>query len=330
LQGGFLGVDMFFVISGFLITSLLAEEWSRAGSISLRNFYIRRALRLAPALIAVLLFSGFIALVLGSFSTLGMSPVRLASTIAYFSNWIRAYEAPNDSWFLVHFWSLSIEEQFYLVWPVALLILIKKDRRTVVLFVIGGIAASCLLKAILYTTGSTTMRLYHGSDTRADALLIGCLLSLCLHWNYVPSFVERHRAKLSRAGWALLGLMVVSVWRDSTLLYFGGFTLVSLASALVIMQSVFVPAAVLTHPVLTWIGKRSYGLYLWHWPVYQLAGAFPKVYILPMAVIGTFCFAAFSYRYIESPFLRLRHSYRAGEKRFSIGPFRLRSARSLY
>lgn len=306
LKGGFLGVDMFFVISGFLITSLLVEESERTGGISLRQFYLRRALRLAPALVAVLVFTLLLASIVG-FAPLGLSPLRLASTVAYFTNWIRAFETLNQAWFLIHFWSLSIEEQFYLIWPVALILLLKCKRRTAILIVVGGIAVSWLLKGVLYASGASTMRIYHGSDTRADALLIGCLLSLALHWGYIPWMLRR--PVFSRASWILFTISVVFVSRDDAILYFGGYTLLSLAAAIIILRSLFTPALVLTHPLLLWIGKRSYGLYIWHWPVYQIAKYFPAAYVVPIGVVGTFVAAAFSYRYIERPFLELKHRH---------------------
>src|SRR5689334_14663285 len=123
LIGGFYGVDVFFVVSGFLITSLLLEERERFGSVSLKQFYFRRALRLLPALFGILLVTCALGLFLGSLATVNLSPFRLLSIIAYFMNWVRAFETPQ-SWFLGHFWSLSVEEQFYSAWPLSLLVLL--------------------------------------------------------------------------------------------------------------------------------------------------------------------------------------------------------------
>ena len=310
LPGGFLGVEIFFVISGFLITSLVVEEFEKTGKIDLRGFYMRRVLRLAPALVAVLLFTGLVAFLAGSFNAVGLNGLRLSSAILYFSNWVRAFEGePGPVWFLAHFWSLSIEEQFYLIWPVSLVFLLGKPRKTVFLAVLGFIVFLIAYKAGMYLSGASAKRLYYGSDTRADAILVGCLLSLALHWGFFPSIIKRHSLLLSRIAWVVLVVFAVMVHcNDGAILYLGGFTLVSLSSTLIIARVIFLPDKVLTHRVLVWIGKRSYGLYLWHWPIYLLAGAF-ATYVVPVALLGTFVFAAVSFRYIEEPFLRLKHRY---------------------
>jgi peptidoglycan/LPS O-acetylase OafA/YrhL len=311
LPGGFLGVEIFFVISGFLITSLVVEEFERTGHIDLRNFYLRRVLRLAPALVAVLIFTGFIAFLAGSLRAVGLNAPRLASAIAYFSNWVRAFEGePGPVWFLAHFWSLSIEEQFYLIWPVSLVFLLRKPRKRVVFIVASLIGVLILFKAGMYLSGASAKRLYYGSDTRADAILIGCLMSLALHWGFFPKVIERYSLILSRGAWVLIAAFALMVqWNDGAVLYLGGFTAVSLACVLIICRLIFFPDRVLSNPLLVWIGKRSYGLYIWHWPIYLLAGALFSNYVAPVALIGTFAFAAVSYRCIEEPFLRLKHRY---------------------
>lgn len=310
LPGGFLGVEIFFVISGFLITSLVVEEFEKTGKIDLRGFYMRRVLRLAPALVAVLLFTGLIALLAGSLAVVGLNTLRLSSAIAYFSNWVRAFEGePGPVWFLAHFWSLSIEEQFYLIWPLSLVFLLRKPRTTVFVAVLGFVVFLIAYKAGMYLSGASAKRLYYGSDTRADAILVGCLLSLALHWGFFPSIIKRHSLLLSRIAWLVLVVFAVMFhWNDGAILYLGGFTLVSLSAVLIIARVIFLPDRVLTNPVLVWIGKRSYGLYLWHWPIYLLASAL-AIYVVPVALLGTFCFAAVSYRYIEEPFLRLKHRF---------------------
>src|SRR5687768_7437727 len=164
--GGSLGVDVFFVISGFLITSILLNENAKNGHISLANFYARRVLRLFPALVSVVLFTCLVALIVGSFSALGITPLRLASVVGYFANWIRSYEPPAV-WFLAHCWSLAVEEQFYLIWPIVLITLLRfTSRRTTLTIVTGCIVLSGLLKIGLYVSGvATTRRIIYGSDT---------------------------------------------------------------------------------------------------------------------------------------------------------------------
>lgn len=331
LPGGFLGVEIFFVISGFLITSLVVEEFQNTGRIRLGWFYMRRALRLGPALVAVLVFTCSIALLAGSFQAVGLTPARLLSAIFYVSNWVRATEGePGPVWFLAHFWSLSIEEQFYLLWPASLIFLLKRTPRTVTLVVVGLISCLIMLKAGMYLGGASAKRLYYGSDTRADAILIGCLLSLALHWGFFPAVIKRHSLALSRVAWLVIVAFAFTVqWNNGSVLYLGGFTLVSLSAAIIIVRLMFVPDQVLSNPLLVWIGKRAYGLYIWHWPIYLLAAAIAKDYVVPMALLGTFTFATISYRYIEEPFLRQKYRFSkrtpqktetAGSKRDAVTP----------
>lgn len=311
LPGGFLGVDVFFVISGFLITSLLVEEYSATSAVSLRRFYIRRALRLLPALFLAILIVGAIALFVEP-SLLGLTPLRSASLL-YFTNWVRAYE-PSRLWIFSHFWSLAIEEQFYVVWPLVLVVLLRSRLRpqTIIGIVIGLALLSASLRSVMYAGAVPINRLYHGSDTRADALLIGCALSLILHW--IPDAFQNEQAirKAGRAGVIVLVAMVLIVTDGFPLLYFGGFTLAALAAAAIILRVVQVePPKTLTRPVALWIGRRSYGLYIWHWPAFYLTRlALGKGWLtVAIGVALTFIVAGLSYRFIELPFLRRKARY---------------------
>lgn len=311
LPGGFLGVDVFFVISGFLITSLLVEEYSATSAISLRRFYIRRALRLLPALFLAILIVGAIALFVEP-SLLGLTPLRSASLL-YFTNWIRAYE-PSRLWIFSHFWSLAIEEQFYVAWPLVLLVLLRSRLRpqTIILAVIGLALLSASLRSVMYASGVPINRLYHGSDTRADGLLIGCALSLALHW--MPEAFQNKRAirKMGHAGAIVLVAMMLIATDGLPLLYYGGFTLVALSAAGIILRVIKLPApSFLTLPVALWIGRRSYGLYIWHWPAFYLARLVLGKGWLTVAIgmALTFIVAGLSYRFIELPFLRRKVRY---------------------
>ena len=328
--GGFLGVDVFFVISGFLITSLLLAEHRQSGSISLRNFYYRRILRLFPALTAVLLFACLVALVVGSFSALGLTNIRLASTVFYFANWIRAYEG-TDTWFLFHFWSLSVEEQFYLLWPALLLFLLRQQvsRKNIFLIVLAMIVTSAVLKPVLFLTGSSINRIYYGSDTRADSVLIGCASALLLSFGFIR---PNERApliagSLARASAIVLVAFVCFAGDGFTPLYVGGLTLVSLCCAAIIVYLILAPGGAvsgwLSSSPMQWMGKRSYGLYLWHWPMFEIARLLPNEALTVFAGIAlTFLAALLSYRYIEVPFLRLKSSHeKAQNAQTSVVPF---------
>lgn len=311
LPWGSLGVDVFFVVSGFLITSLLVEEYSAASTISLKKFYMRRALRLLPALFLAISVVGVIALIIGP-AALGLTPLRSASLL-YFTNWVRAYE-PWRLWVFSHFWSLAIEEQFYVAWPLALLALLRGRFRpqTIIYVVIGLAVLSVSLRSVMYAGGVPINRIYHGSDTRADGLLIGCALSLILHW--IPGAFQNETAikKFSYAGVIVLAsMMQIGTER---LIYYTGFALAGLSAAAIIVRVVQLPPpAFLTHPVSLWIGRRSYGLYIWHWAIFYLTRMILGKGWLAVAVgtILTFVVAGLSYRYVELPFLRLKRRYTA-------------------
>ena len=320
LRGGFLGVDLFFVLSGFLITSLLVEEFDNCGAISLPRFYMRRILRLLPAVMVVLAFSVLVGAII-SFTVIGLTPLRFASIIGYFTNWVRAAESPH-LWILAHFWSLAIEEQFYLIWPVIFWGLLRRNlsQRTILLIVVGGVIASIVWMAALRANGAPVLRVYVGSDTRAHALLIGCFLGLALRWNRVPAdwLLNKRLMRLTTAAslsFLVLSAMVFVVGHP--FLYRGGFPLVAVCSGLLILSLLFNDreglAGAFCNPVAIWIGKRSYGLYVWHWPVYFLVGmiGLPVAIGISVSVIGTFAIAALSYRFVESPFLKLKHRYSA-------------------
>lgn len=312
--GGFLGVDVFFVISGFLITSLLLDEYDKSNSISLKAFYWRRALRLLPALVTVVLFVCLLALLLGSFAAVGLTEIRVASIVGYFTNWLRVYEG-NETWIFFHLWSLSVEEQFYLVWPALLVVLLalRIGPRWIFRIVVIGITVSALLKPVLFFGGSGVNRIYYGSDTRADSILIGCAVSLAFACGYFKAISTRVTAAIARAA-AIMFIALIALADDGFRpLYFGGLTTASLCVAAIILHLALIRSSsafrFLEHPTVLWVGKRSYGLYLWHWPMFEIARSWaPSVLVIPIALLSTFFVAAVSYRFIESPFLKMKRS----------------------
>lgn len=319
LPGGFLGVDLFFVLSGFLITSLLIEEFNGHGLISLSRFYMRRALRLLPAVGAALLVSLVAGLIVG-FESIGMTPLRTASIFFYFTNWVRAFETP-ELWLLAHFWSLAIEEQFYLVWPVVLFSLLRRGigHRKVVIIVSLAALGSIAWMTFLWSHRLPVLRVYSGSDTRGHTLLIGCLLALVLQWGFIPSTWARNNVVQLLGYFSLVLFLLASLWLQvgDPFLYRGGFALVAICAAGLILSVLFSKSgfihSVMTHQIALWLGKRSYGLYVWHWPIYFLLGKIGgSAFILKsVAIVLTLGVAALSYRFIESPFLKMKLRYAA-------------------
>jgi peptidoglycan/LPS O-acetylase OafA/YrhL len=321
VPGGFLGVDIFFVLSGFLITSLLVEEWNRKGSIKLKNFYIRRALRLMPAVFLLILITGALALIVDK-RTATQIYQGIWLSLSYISNWFYAFGYFSNNNPLSITWSLAIEEQFYLTWPLLLSLVLRfKSQRRWILYILALIIAFIPLHRImLLEQGAKVLRLYYGSDTRADGLPIGCLVGLLVSWNLFP-----HNKKfeicmkfLAAVGIIFLGYLIsYPSWTDLFLYRYGGFTLVSLAVALSLIVVVLYPPKfallVLKFRPLVWIGRISYGLYLWHWTVYwfiYLKQALPtSTEQLVVMVVLSLSLPALSYHFVEKPFLRLKKRF---------------------
>jgi peptidoglycan/LPS O-acetylase OafA/YrhL len=283
LPGGFLGVDAFFVLSGFLITGLLLTEAQRTGTIRLAAFWGRRARRLLPALLLVL-----IAVVIGARYLLSpeeLPPLRLdaLAALGYVANWRMIFRggdyfartAPASP--LQHTWSLGIEEQFYLLWPLLVVGLLRWRRARSALLALCciGTGGAVLLSAWLYHPGADPGRVYYGTDTRAGALLTGCALSLLVTGRQVPG--KRWIATAAALSAALLVLALIRVSGESAWLYRGGLTTIELAVAFGLAHLVASPTGVaarlLSLPPIAWVGRVSYGLYLWHWPLFAALNA---------------------------------------------------------
>ncbi|HEY3013962.1 MAG TPA: acyltransferase family protein [Nocardioides sp.] len=283
MRGGFLGVDVFFVLSGYLITGLLLREWQRWGSIDLVGFYVRRARRLLPALVLVVMAVAAWAAFVAASDRLGAIRADGLSTLLYVANW--RFIAAQQSYFdqfgdpspFRHMWSLAIEEQYYLFFPLLLIGLLglAARRRWVLPAGLATLAvASIVAMAMLYDPAGDPSRVYYGTDTRVHELMIGSLLSVVM----VRLSQARRDAAAAWAPYAgvpaVVGVVAAFVLlTDQTdWLYRGGFAVVCLVTAGLVASVELAPrgpvAWLLSLPPVVWVGAVSYGLYLWHWPVY--------------------------------------------------------------
>ncbi|MGG4046980.1 acyltransferase family protein [Paenibacillus favisporus] len=332
--GGFLGVGIFFVLSGYLITDLLIRQWEGTGRIDLRDFWVRRARRLLPAMCSVLLI---VIVWLALFQTTRLAELwgDIAASLLYVTNW---WFIVNDTAYfsrfstaspLMHFWSLAVEEQFYLVWPVILMLGLRfvTNRKLLFAIILIGALASASAMYFLYVPGLLdTSRVYYGTDTRAFSLLMGAGLALCRpagNWGKEG----KGRTGLSAiamdftgfVGLAVLIWMICGTSQYEPFLYQGGMVLQSTATAAVIAAAVQ-PSTWIGHCLswkpLRWLGIRSYGIYLWHYPILLLTFTGEERSFLHTAVQMTavLVIAAISWTYLEKP---IRYGYsiwRGGER----------------
>lgn len=327
LPGGFLGVDVFFTLSGFLITSLLIAELGETGRIRFGRFYLRRARRLLPALFLVLVATSLLAVTVAQDAA---QRVREDATAAFFyvTNWWYVlhqqsyFEATGRPPMLQHLWSLAVEEQFYLLWPVLLLLLWRLGgvRGIRVGAAVGAVASTGLMAWIAVTHdmpgAADASRVYFGTDTHAMTLLVGAVLATVWTPQRIgDALTARGRGVITSIGAAGLLALVGILWfvdPQSAALYRGGFLVVGLVTAVVVGAAAVTGttfARVLGHQPLRWVGERSYGIYLWHWPIFMVlrpgidldAEGWP-VQALRFAL--TLVAAELSYRFVEMPIRR--------------------------
>jgi peptidoglycan/LPS O-acetylase OafA/YrhL len=341
--GGFLGVEVFFVISGFIITSSLIPRPGDARNDGLRDFWGRRLRRLLPATL-VLVFSLLTYSLVFEPSNVAQLREESVASLAYVMNWYLVFD--GQSYFesfsrpslLRHLWSLAVEAQFYVVWPVLLWFGLRFfGRKTVVALVVTGALASATLMAVLFQTGTDASRLYYGTDTRASGFLIGAAFALAV--SLVPS-TSLSSARIARvldvAALVCLTALAVMVWRvdtQSAFLYQGGFFVVSMATVGVIAATLSTRSAAqraLGVAPLHWMGVRSYGIYLWHWPAVLLItsdlglplGEFGLALVQTAVAIAI---AAVSYAFIETPVRSgwLQQAWRASLSRGRLAKVRV-------
>ncbi len=318
--GGFFGVDIFFILSGFLITALLFQEWSRRNSISIKDFYIRRALRLGPALITYLFLLGVYAFVFLNHDSAREIYLGILLTLAYVSNWVLALTHNFSFGILAITWSLAIEEQFYLIWPLALslLLALKYKRGWILTLLVTGVIFVGLHRMRLFEAGASLNRLYYATDTHADGLLLGCLVGCLVSFRLLPqSRLFRLFMKTAALGsLVLVGFFALSIRHDDSLLYLGGYSVVSLAIAVALLTLInWTPrlaVILLSFTPLAWVGRISYGLYLWHWPIRGFVygqSTEPSIKQTIAAVTLSFAITSFSFYLIERPFLRWKKRF---------------------
>jgi len=327
IRGGFLGVEVFFVISGYLITTLLLTEWHQQGRINLIGFWLRRARRLLPALYLLLVVTLAFAVVFLPGEVARLRDDALAA-FAYVTNWYLIlgeqsyFETVGRPSLLQHLWSLAVEEQFYVLWPLLLTVALWgvaprgrwQRRRLALCIALAGATGSALLMAILYQPGVDPSRIYYGTDTRVAGLLFGAALAFVWVPGRLPRWAGRIRPLLlDVAGLSALGALVwfyLRLDQYQPFLFQGGFTLVALATAVVILVAVHPHTHLGPHFLewgpLRWIGLRSYSIYLWHWPVFMLTRPeldvpFTGLPLLALRLAVTIVLADLSYRFVETP-----------------------------
>ncbi len=321
MPGGFLGVDVFFVISGYLITSLLLREFRSGGHVRLGRFWVRRARRLLPA-VGVFIAVTMIAAAIVEPDRIDQLRSDAIASLAYVANWhfilghqsyFERFQRPS---LFTHLWSLSVEEQFYLFWPLAFAAGMKLfGRGRLLLGVLAGALASVALAWILFDPGGDASRVYYGTDTHAVGLLAG--VALAMVWS--PIELRRRRTGplvgpvLDVVGVLALAYVVLSfvhVHDYDLALWHGGYLWLALITALLL--------AVLAHPAarlggllgqapVLWLGLRSYSFYLWHYPVLMLTRpgvdvSMPRGVLIPLQLLAVLALADLSYRFVELPF----------------------------
>jgi peptidoglycan/LPS O-acetylase OafA/YrhL len=320
-RGGFLGVDLFFVLSGYLITSLLIREWDDGGHIALGSFWARRARRLLPALFLVLGAVAVYGATLAPATKLRALRWDGLATLAYSANWrfisnrTSYFDQFSDPSPLTHMWSLGIEEQYYVVWPLVVAGVLWAMKGRLAPLLAGALVAACLSAldmAALYHPGRDPSRAYFGTDSRAQELLIGAILAIALARGRDARMPARVADGLGLAGLAGVLTAMVLVPDSAAWMYRGGFALLAFASALAVIAAARPESGVigrlLAIPPLPATGRISYGLYLWHWPLYVVLSP-ARTHLLGVRLLGlrlavTLVVAVLSYRLVELPIRR--------------------------
>ncbi|MGM9903116.1 MAG: acyltransferase family protein [Enterococcus sp.] len=324
MKGGFLGVPIFFVVSGYLITDLLRQEWEQNGKINIWQFYVRRMKRLYPGLVFLLVTaSAYITL----FQRGLLNNLRgvVLSSLFYVNNWWQIDNGlsyfdrfANESPF-THIWSLAVEGQNYLIWPIlfVLLMVFVRKKNWIFYTIMGGAIASAILMMVLYTPNGDPTRVYYGTDTRLFSIWMGSALAFIWPSTRLKKNIPKQAKKVLNlaGGTSLIALILFFFFLDdhSNFVYYGGLFLVSLLCMVLVAVTAHPGASLnkwLTNPVFTWIGKRSYGIYLYQFPVMifyeaKVSGIADHVLLhMTIEIALILIISELSYRFIERPLAR--------------------------
>ena len=347
-EGGFLGVDAFFVLSGFLITSLLLDERRRTHRVSMRGFYLRRALRLVPVALVLLVVGIVVFLAAPASNFWRPEPIAFVAYVGQWMNWLDVWR-PAAGGVLAHTWSLAIEAQFYFVWPPIFVLARARGVRlrylAAALVALIGVAVALRISAwsvapaavprsapgvtrylVGLGRGAAWNDWYFGSFTHMDGLLLGALTAIVLSWAAVPRFLARHRTAV-HVGTGVAALAAVAVVVEASRRGISGFVPVwgllpfEVATALVVAGLVAVPGSVpgrvLAWGPMVWIGRRSYAMYMLHIPVWVFAvhfglgrtGSGDITGMAWLAIAATFVISELSFRFVETPALALKRRF---------------------
>jgi len=313
-DGGFLGVDLFFVLSGFLITALLLNEQLDHQRVRFGSFYARRALRLLPALFALLAIHMIYVAVAEPY-TFAREFANARAAVFYYANYYAVWHLLDAVGDLGHLWSLAVEEQFYLLWPAILVLFLGVRRPTgyVATVLVAAIAVVAVRRAVLWEGGTGWLPLFNRTDTRVDSLLVGALLA---------SLWVRGRTPvkgLVPAAWVATGILLLCVEfarGDEAFVFLGGFTLVAVTAAVLILATIdsdWPGNRVLALAPLVAVGRVSYGLYLWHvpvfWAVSRWGSTWPDAARVAVALGATGILTVLSWFLIERPALHWKHRF---------------------
>lgn len=337
LPGGMIGVDIFFVISGFLITSLLLREGALNGRIALGSFWVRRARRLLPAIALMILVLGPVSLIVGGDIQVNLGR-QLLGAATFSSNWISIF-AGNDYFaqtspeLFTNFWSLAVEEQFYVLWPLLIVasgLLLGRRWRHFSAIMVLGILASLGVAAFLLMNGTPISRIYYGTDTHLYGLLLGALLAFARPWSLYPPMGKKALYRVAQPFGLIAFTRVMVSWLSLFALIpyailvpesapgaipwgLFGASLLALGVIQGMLPDMLAGASealrrLLNFTPLRWVGERSYGLYLWHWPLavvmHYVLGADRSPLVNVGVLVATFAIAEMSYRWIETPIRR--------------------------